>query len=70
MSVFHIQADIKAGRLVPVVEHLNPGEREPIHAVFLGKGGRLPARVRVFLDFLVAEVTQEVLDAGGLMGQG
>ncbi|UUZ62272.1 LysR substrate-binding domain-containing protein [Polaromonas sp. P1(28)-13] len=70
MSVFHIQADIKAGRLVPVAEHLNPGEREPIHAVFLGKGGRLPARVRVFLDFLVAEVTQEVLDAGGLMGQG
>lgn len=70
MSVFHIQADIMAGRLVPVAEHLNPGEREPIHAVFLGKGGRLPARVRVFLDFLVAEVTQEVLDAGGLMAQG
>ncbi|MGH8846969.1 MAG: LysR substrate-binding domain-containing protein [Polaromonas sp.] len=65
LSVFHVQADIAAGRLVPVAEQLNPGEREPIHAVFVGKGGRLPARVRVFLDFLVAEVTQDVLDEGG-----
>jgi DNA-binding transcriptional LysR family regulator len=67
LSTFHIQADITAGRLVPVLEHLNPGEREPIHAVFLGRRGRLPARVRVFLDFLVTHVTQPALDAGGLM---
>ncbi len=46
-----------------VAEDLNPGEREPIHAVFVGRGGRLPARVRVLLDFLVEQVTQEVLDA-------
>ncbi|MEO6016062.1 MAG: LysR family transcriptional regulator [Polaromonas sp.] len=65
LSVFHIQRDLDAGRLIPVAENLNPGEREPIHAVFVGKGGRLPARVRVFLDFLVAKITQEVLDAGG-----
>ena len=68
LSIFHVQTDIAAGRLLPVAEHLNPGEREPIHAVFMGKGGRLPARVRVFLDFLVAEVTQDVLDAGGVHG--
>jgi hypothetical protein len=34
--------------------------------VFVGKGGRLPARVRVLLDFLVKHVTQEVIDGGGL----
>lgn len=69
LSIFHVQTDIAAGRLLPVAEHLNPGEREPIHAVFMGKGGRLPARVRVFLDFLVAEVTQDLLDAGGVHGR-
>jgi DNA-binding transcriptional LysR family regulator len=52
LSMFHIGPDVKTGRLVPVLESFNPGEREPIHAVFLGKGGRLPGRVRVFLDFL------------------
>ena len=66
MSMFHVGRDIDAGRLVPVAESLNPGEREPIHAVFVGRGGRLPARVRVLLDFLVKHVTQEVIDGGGL----
>jgi DNA-binding transcriptional LysR family regulator len=66
MSMFHIRRDLDAGRLVTVAEDLNPGEREPIHAVFVGRGGRLPARVRVLLDFLVEQVTQEVLDAGGV----
>jgi DNA-binding transcriptional LysR family regulator len=52
LSLFHIQRDLAAGRLVPVLEKYNPGEKEPINAVYLGKGGRLPARVRCFLDFL------------------
>jgi DNA-binding transcriptional LysR family regulator len=65
LSNFHIQRDLAAGRLVPVLQAFNPGEREPIHAVFLGRTGHLPARVRVFLDFLVRHVTQPVLDAGG-----
>jgi DNA-binding transcriptional LysR family regulator len=56
MSLFHIQSDIDAGRLVPVMEEFNPGDEAPIHAVYLGKAGRLPARVRALLDFLVAHV--------------
>jgi DNA-binding transcriptional LysR family regulator len=52
MAAFTVHDDIDAGRLVPVVEHLNPGDRETFHAVFQGQGGALPSRVRVMLDFL------------------
>jgi len=43
--------DIREGRLVPLLEAFNPGDREPIHAVFVG-GANMPARVRVFVDYL------------------
>lgn len=56
LARFHIDADIKAGRLVPVLEDFNPGDLEPIHAVFVGHGGQLPARVRALLDYLVENV--------------
>lgn len=56
LSSFHVTPDLKAGRLVPVLEAYNPGDIEPLHAVFLGHGGHLPARVRAFLDYLVAKV--------------
>lgn len=54
MATFTVRDDIKAGRLVPVVDHLNPGDHETFHAVFQGQGGALPSRVRVMLDFLAA----------------
>lgn len=56
LALFHIGPDIAAGRLRPVLEHLNPGDTEAIHAVFVGHGGHLPARVRAFIDFLAARV--------------
>ena len=56
LALFHARDDIAAGRLVPVLEAFNPGDLEEIHAVFLGHGGWLPARVRAFLDFLVENV--------------
>jgi DNA-binding transcriptional LysR family regulator len=56
LAAFHIDADIRAGQLVPVLEDYNPGDIEPVHAVFLGQGGHLPVRVRVFLDYLVAHI--------------
>ena len=56
LALFHARDDIAAGRLVPVLEAFNPGDLEEIHAVFLGHGGYLPARVRAFLDFLVENV--------------
>lgn len=56
LSLAHVARDIAAGRLVPVLETFNPGDVEEIHAVYVGHGGRLPARVRAFIDFLVAEI--------------
>ena len=56
LALFHVGPDIEAGTLVPVLENLNPGDCEDIHAVYLGKGGPLPARVRVFIDFLAEQV--------------
>ncbi len=52
LAEFTVRADIAAGRLVPVLEHLNPGDREAFHAIHIGQGGPLPSRVRALLDFL------------------
>lgn len=52
LSVFSAADDIKAGRLVPVLEAFNPGDVLEVHVVFLGQGGHLPARVRAFIDYL------------------
>lgn len=54
LAAFTVREDIAAGRLVPVLEDLNPGDRETFHAVHVGQGGPLPARVRALLDFLAA----------------
>ena len=62
LSVYHIHADLLAGTLVPVMEAFNPGDTEPIHAVYLGKSGRLPARIRAVLDFLVEHVKLPPVD--------
>lgn len=56
LSLFHIKADIDAGRLIPVLEAYNPGDVEEINVVYVGHGGRLPARVRALIDFLAKEV--------------
>lgn len=49
---FHVQPDIDAGRLVVVLDDHNPGDIEPIHALYVGHE-HLAARVRAFIDFLV-----------------
>jgi len=56
LALFHIGSDITAGRLVPVLEHLNPGDFDDIHAVYLGQRAPLPARVRAFIDFLSKQI--------------
>lgn len=61
LSRYHVQADLDAGRLMAVLEKYNPHDVAPIHAVYFGKLGRLPSRVRAVLDFLVANV---VVDPG------
>jgi DNA-binding transcriptional LysR family regulator len=57
LAGFQVKRDIQAGRLVPVLEELNPGDREEIQAVYAGEGGHLPVRVRAFLDFLDEKVS-------------
>lgn len=52
IGAFSVADDVKSGHLVPLLEAYNPGDREPIHAVFVG-GAAMPARVRAFVDFLV-----------------
>ena len=51
VGTFHVAADIAAGRLVSLLDGYNPQDREAINAVFVG-GTNMPARVRVFIDFL------------------
>jgi DNA-binding transcriptional LysR family regulator len=52
---FHVQREIDAGRLVPLLEPFNPGDVEPLHAVFPAQR-QMPRRVRVFIDFLVERI--------------
>lgn len=56
LALFHIGPDIESGRLVPVLQNYNPGDREDIHAVYVGHTAPLPARVRAFIDFLAEHV--------------
>ena len=56
LAAFQVRADIAAGRLQAVLEAFNPGDSEEVHAVFVGQGGHVPLRVRVFLDFLAQHV--------------
>lgn len=56
LAAFQVSEDIAAGRLHPVLEDCNPGDREAVHAVYVGHRGLMPPRVRAFLDFLVERV--------------
>lgn len=56
LAAFMIEEDIQQGRLIPLLQEYNPNDVEEIHAVFMGYGGFLPARVRVLLDFLKAHI--------------
>lgn len=55
VGAFSVVPEIADGSLVPILEAYNPGDIEPIHAVFVG-GSSTPARVRVFVDFLAANL--------------
>lgn len=56
LAHFLIGADLAAGRLVPLLEDYAPGDREEIHALYLGHD-KPAARVRTFVDFLVERAT-------------
>jgi DNA-binding transcriptional LysR family regulator len=52
LSEFHVGADVVAGRLVRILEDFNPGDTEPIHAIYISHD-HVSSRVRAFIDFLV-----------------
>lgn len=52
---FHVQQALANGQLVALLEEYNPQDREAIHAVFIG-GNNIPARIRVFVDYLVEKM--------------
>ncbi|MDH6266846.1 DNA-binding transcriptional LysR family regulator [Rhizobium sp. SG_E_25_P2] len=51
-ATFTCQADLAAGRLVEILPDRMVIEVEAFHAVYLGQGGPVPARVRALLDYL------------------
>jgi DNA-binding transcriptional LysR family regulator len=55
VGMFSVMSELADGRLVPLLEGFNPGDVEQIHAIFVG-GSATPARVRVFVDFLAANL--------------
>ena len=60
LSLFRIAPDIRAGRLVPILEEFNPGDTEEINVIFLGQGGHVSSRVRAVIDFLAATVPRQL----------
>ncbi|NMN71552.1 LysR family transcriptional regulator [Rhizobium sp. 57MFTsu3.2] len=58
VGLFHVQPDIDAGRLIPLLEEYNPADIEQIHAVFAGHE-HLAARIRAFIDFLAEHLVEE-----------
>ncbi|MBL0371191.1 LysR family transcriptional regulator [Rhizobium sp. KVB221] len=52
LAGFSVRADIEAGRLVEILPDRIMSEMEAFHAVYVGQGGQLPARMRVMLDYL------------------
>lgn len=55
VGYFSVADEIACGRLLPILEDYNPGDVELIHTVFVG-GASVPARIRVFVDFLAARL--------------
>lgn len=52
-----VEHDLADGRLLPVLQDFMPIAKTEVHAVYVGQGGKLPTRVRVFMDFLAANLT-------------
>ncbi|MFK3767292.1 LysR family transcriptional regulator [Pseudomonas putida] len=51
-----VEQDLAAGQLLPILEDFMPPGKTEVHAVYVGQGGRLPTRVRAFMDFLAANL--------------
>jgi len=52
LGSFMVDADIRAGRLVPLLEDFHPNDTLSVFAVFF-RQKYMPARIRCFVDFLI-----------------
>ena len=59
LSSFHVGKDIEEGRLVAILEDFNPGDLEPIHAIFVDHE-HLSNRIRVFVNFLAERIPRRI----------
>lgn len=63
LGLWHVIDDIRQGALVALLESYNPGDLEPVHAIYLG-GGPTPLRVSAFIDHVAKAVVDSGLFAG------
>ena len=61
LAQFHIGADIKARRLVPVLQAFDIPTKEPIYLIYSNRN-HLSPRIRVFRDFLEQKLLQAPWD--------
>ncbi|AOX18675.1 LysR family transcriptional regulator [Kozakia baliensis] len=59
LSLFQVQEDLAAGKLVPVLKRFAAREPQTVHAVFMGPNRYMPQRVRVFVDYLAANLRDD-----------
>lgn len=59
LAMFHVAADLKAGRLVELLPGYNPGDTEEVTAIFRNQR-YMPLRVRAFIDFLLERVSPQL----------
>lgn len=57
LAQFHIGADIKAGRLIPVLSEFSIPAKEPIYMIYSNRK-HLSPRIRVFRDFLESKLIE------------
>ncbi|WP_380784768.1 LysR family transcriptional regulator [Sphingomonas sp. R86521] len=65
LGEYHARADLAAGRLVEVLADAGVGDEEHVAALYLGPH-RLPARVRVFLEFFVPRLRTFMIEGAVL----
>lgn len=56
---FHVASEIASGALAELLSGFNPGDLEPVYAVYVG-GGPLPGRIRAFVDHMAAWMADRI----------
>lgn len=57
LAQFHIGADIRAGRLIPILSEFDIPAKEPIYLIYSNRK-HLSPRIRVFRDFMEAKLLE------------